>query len=110
MTVCMVGLVEEVTRRLTDVNTGSYIADGYGEDYFDDPRNLDAVIRNIEDYCIKLDNGRITYDQFLDIFKNIDVEWETSPMKGFNSFKADSEKLSEACYDIEEIVNEYIVR
>lgn len=88
-------MLKEIEDRLTDVNTGSYVAYDCGEDYFDDAENIDEVIEQIENYCDEYNNGNITIKELNNNILKIEVIWDTSPMPRFCSFKERFEPLKE---------------
>lgn len=98
--------IDELKGKLTDVNTGSYEADECGEDYFDDVENLDEIIDYATGYCSQLNDGKITYEELFDKLSNIQTEWDTSPFRGFYSFKKDVEPLGDTLYAFKDFVDE----
>lgn len=98
--------IEELKSKLTDVNTGSYEADECGEDYFDDVENLDEVVNYATEYCSQFNDGKMTYEELLGKLSSIQTEWDTSPFKGFHSFKEDIEPLGDTVYDFKDFVDE----
>lgn len=102
-------LINEITRYLTDVNTGSYESFGYGEDYFDNALNLDDIIEEVIIYNNEYDNGNISYEELIHKLGELKVEWNINPIQNFTSFKQESELLKDTLYDLEEILHMCIV-
>jgi len=98
--------IEELKCKLTGVNTGSYEADDCGEDYFDDVENLDEIIEYATEHCVQYNDGKITYEELLNKLSNIQTEWDTSPFKGFHSFKEDIEPLGDTLYSFKDFLDE----
>lgn len=74
--------IEHITKSLKDRNTGSYEADGYGENYFDDALNIDEVLDNalniINKYFGEYQENSLSQedmDKFSKEINNISVEF-----------------------------------
>ena len=102
-------LISEITRYLSDVNTGSYESFGYGEDYFDDALNLDDIIDEIVVYSNKCNSGTISYKELIHELGELKVEWNINPIPNFTPFKQKLELLKDVLYDLEEIVTMCII-
>lgn len=100
--------VKELKRSLTDVNTGSYVNYNCGEDYFNDVLNLDEIVDNSIHCCVRFNNGDISYNELLSKLSNIQTEWDTSPFKGFYSFKNDIEPLGETIFEFGDFLKEHL--
>lgn len=100
--------IEKLKNRLTDVNTGSYVADDCGEDYFEDALNLNEIIDNSTTLCTQFNEGKIDYDELLNKLCNIEIEWDTSPFAGFHPFKKDTEPLGDTLYEFSDFLDKYL--
>lgn len=100
-----------VNSAITDFNIGSYVADGYGEDYFDDAENKDEILEELEDI---LKNYDYITDEMIDgLCKKINnIELIVNESVNLSDYRCHYENatLGDRIYLGEEDIKKYLLR